>query len=140
MDVLSVNHAWSWFELHAAQRLQMLNFWLISIAFLVAAYVAALDKHRPLACVIAAFGACLTLCFHRLERRTRELVRLAEGALSRFQSCMAQSTGVNEMRILELAAPNRRRMFSTYGRVILVMQYLVLLAFVAAGVYAASTS
>jgi hypothetical protein len=31
-------HAWSWFSMHAQQRMQTLNFFLIAMAFLAAAY------------------------------------------------------------------------------------------------------
>ena len=34
-------YAWNWFALHSNQRMQFVNFWLISVVFLGAAFVAA---------------------------------------------------------------------------------------------------
>jgi len=31
-------HAWNWFALHATQRLQAFNFFVVATAFLIAAY------------------------------------------------------------------------------------------------------
>jgi hypothetical protein len=126
-------HVWSWFVLHAGQRLQMLNFWLISMAFLVGAYVAALGSGRSfLSFAIAMAGAAISFCFHRLERRTRQLVQIGEQALMKFQDEMAVSTGFEELR-LSKEAERIRGHFASYGRVILAMQWLSILGFLAAG-------
>src|SRR5882757_915360 len=37
-----LDHAWQWFTLHATQRMQAVNFFLVATAFLSTAYVAAL--------------------------------------------------------------------------------------------------
>lgn len=135
-DHVAVEHAWSWFELHANQRLQMFNFWLISVAFLAAAYVTALTaSHEPLACVVAVLGFALSVCFHRLERRTRGLVRIGEAALEELEERLARRTGVEEMRIVVTAHSQRGR-FTSYGRVILAMQWLVIVSFAAAAIAA----
>ena len=136
----SLDHAWAWFSLHAGQRLQMLYFWLISVAFLVSAYAASLGMTRPgLPFAIALSGMIISICFHRLERRTRNLVRYAEDALSELQDRLARDTGIEEMRIIErVEAARRSWSFSTYGRVILVMQSLAIAGFLGAAIYAAT--
>jgi len=135
-----MDHAWSWFALHAAQRLQMLNFWLVAVAFLTAAYVAALKDARPaVASGVAVAGAVLSLCFHRLERRTRQLVRLGEAPLKLLQEQLATQTGIAELQIL-VAADRDTGRFSSYGDVIRAMQWLIIAAFVVAAVLAPSLS
>jgi hypothetical protein len=37
-------HAWNWFALHATQRMQAFNFFVVATAFLIAAYASLLDK------------------------------------------------------------------------------------------------
>ena len=39
-NALSQTYAWNWFALHAGQRLQLVNFWLVAVAFLAAAVTA----------------------------------------------------------------------------------------------------
>ena len=72
------NHAWSWFALHANQRMQTFNYFLIATAFLFAAYGALLDKNRVAAVGVAILGAWLSFWFNRLDRRTRQLVNAGE--------------------------------------------------------------
>ena len=42
----TLTHAQSWIQLHANQRQNLLNFFLIAVAFLFNAYVGALVAHR----------------------------------------------------------------------------------------------
>lgn len=68
-------YAWNWFALHAGQRLQLVNFWLVAVAFLASAFVQARSNHL----FAIAFGVCVTgavssLAFMRLDVRTRQLV------------------------------------------------------------------
>ncbi len=49
------DHAWNWFSLHAGQRMQSFNFFLIATAFLFAAYGSTLDKDPRVAAMI---GLC----------------------------------------------------------------------------------
>jgi hypothetical protein len=37
-------HAWNWFALHATQRMQAFNFFVVATAFLIAAYASILEK------------------------------------------------------------------------------------------------
>ena len=98
----SMRHAWDWFSLHAAQRLQMYNFFCITTAFLVAAFVNAHgDRAHPLAAFIGVAGAASSVAFNLLERRTRELVHAAEAALRELEARLAKSTGVPAIGMVE---------------------------------------
>jgi hypothetical protein len=132
----AADHAWQWFSLHAAQRLRMFNFWLISVAFLTAAYVTALTNQKPqIALAIAGAGTVLTRLFRRLELRTRQLVHLGERALGQFEARVADVTGIHEIQLLSAAESEKRR-FSSYGAVISAMQAFVTIAFLIAVAYA----
>ena len=69
------DYAWNWFALHAAQRMQTFNFFLVATAFLIAGYASLLEKHRGAAFGVALLGAWLTFWFHRLDTRSRQLVK-----------------------------------------------------------------
>jgi hypothetical protein len=134
IDEMGLEHAWSWFQLHASQRIQMVNFWLVSVAFISAAYVGAVaDRLLGVATGVALGGAFVTTCFYRLERRTRQLIQIVEPVLSVFQSQLAEETRVSELNLLG-AAERERTAFSSYGSVIRIMHWLVTAAFLAGAV------
>lgn len=79
---LALDHSWQWFALHAGQRMQLLNYFLLSAGFITAGYGATLNSSRPhVAGTVAAGGCILSLSFWRLDVRTRELIRVAEKPL-----------------------------------------------------------
>lgn len=131
---MAFEHAWSWFQLHASQRLQMVNFWLVSVAFISTAYVGAVANDLFLVAIgVAVVGALVSLCFYRLERRTRQLVHLAEPVLLAFQRRLARDTGIPEFEIVG-QAETQKVAFSSYGSIIRLMQWLVTGAFVTGAV------
>lgn len=128
----ALSHSWDWFALHAAQRLQMVNFWLLSVAFLVAAYVGAMVDDQPeIGVGVATAGVAVTFGFHRLERRTRQLIRLAEVPIASLQANLAAVTGVPSLELCA-AADREKRSFSSYGDVIRAMQWCIGVCFAVA--------
>ena len=80
-------YAWNWFALHAGQRLQLVNFWLVAVAFLASAYVQARSSHMTaIAFGVSVTGIVSSVAFMRLDVRTRQLVRVAENALEHFEA------------------------------------------------------
>src|SRR5690242_12856445 len=77
----ALGHAWDWFALHAKQRMQCVHFFLLAMAFLVAAFVTAVKDHHVVAVGIALLGLAVTDWFRRLEIRTKELVKAGEDAM-----------------------------------------------------------
>src|SRR5258708_39837328 len=75
-----LDHAWQWFTLHATQRMQAVNFFLVATAFLSTAYVAAL-RFPSVAVGVSALGALFSLVFYRFEIRIQELVKAGAKAL-----------------------------------------------------------
>jgi len=129
------DHAWDWFALHAGQRMQTFNFFLVAVAFILAAYATLLDKHRVAAAGVALVGAWLAVWFQRLDRRTRQLIKAGEGALASREKRLVTLTGAQELAILarvETPEPGT----SSYRRVIAVIQWTVVAVFLLCAAYA----
>ena len=82
-------HAWNWFALHATQRMQAFNFFMVATAFLIAAYASILEKHPGAAAVLAGMGVWITFWFNRLDARTHRLVEAGEDSLRVSQARLA---------------------------------------------------
>lgn len=129
-------YAWNWFALHAGQRLQLVNFWLVAVAFLAAAYVQARSNHL----VAIAFGVSVTgvvssLAFVRLDVRTRQLVQVAENALRYFEAS-GVAAGIDEVTELVKASHQvRRSRFDSYRVIIQGLQLSVACIFILAAVF-----
>jgi hypothetical protein len=135
-DQQARGHAWDWFALHAGQRMDSLNFFLVATAFLVAGYADLLEKN-PLAAVgVAVIGAWIAVWFSRLDRRTRQLVEVGEKALRVSQARLAKQSGIDEVGLLE-ATSQPAAGASTYHRVIAVVEWTVALGFALGALYAA---
>src|SRR4051794_38095729 len=92
-------HAWNWFALHAAQRMQAFNFFLVATAFLVAGYASLLEKYRGAAFCVALLGAWVAFWFHRLDMRSRQLVKAGELALTALETQLAEKTQIEQLKI-----------------------------------------
>jgi hypothetical protein len=135
--MLAQTYAWNWFSLHAGQRLQLVNFWLVAIAFLAAAFVQARASHL----VAIAFGVSVTgvvssLAFMRLDARTRQLVQVAENALRVIEETQTEA-GLDEIHELVKASDQvRRSWLDSYRVIIQGLQLCVSFMFFLVAVYA----
>jgi hypothetical protein len=82
LSKLRFDYAWKFFSFHALQRTQMFNFMLVLVGILAAGLTGSVDKGlvEP-AIVICAVGILVALIFLKLDRRNRDLVRMAEAVL-----------------------------------------------------------
>ena len=130
------SYAWNWFELHAGQRLQLVNFWLVAVAFLAAAFVQAKASHlTAIAFGVSVTGAVSSLAFMRLDVRTRQLVQVAENALSVFEK---NNTAAGSDKAFELTKASERargRPFDSYRVIIQGLQISVAVMFLLAAIY-----
>jgi hypothetical protein len=100
-DETALTHAWNWFSLHAGQRLQMFNFFSLTTAFLVAAFVNAHgDGAHRVAAGVAVAGALASIAFNLVEQRTRSLLKASEEPLCVLQDRLAVTTDIDSMRIV----------------------------------------
>lgn len=100
---LGLTHAWSWFELHARQRLQAVNFFLIAVAFLISAYVASLRVSDAFALIAAIVGLGVSACFYVIEIRTRELVKIGESAMGELERRLSGLLSLNDLEFVARA-------------------------------------
>jgi hypothetical protein len=131
----ALDHGWSWFALHAAQRMQTFNFFLIATAFLVAAYASLLDKDRWAATVIALLGGWIAFWFTRLDIRTKQLVEAGEAVLRSSQKNLAQKTETSQIEIVQSVERPVRGTW-TYSVIIPVIEWTVVAVFVLCAIYA----
>lgn len=105
----ALDHSWAWFTLHATQRLQSVNFYLISVAFLSAAFVTAAKEHmHALAGGIATLAVCISIFFYRMERRIRSLIHASEDALVPLQAELAKTLEIDAIRIVAIVEREKR--------------------------------
>ncbi len=130
-------HAWRWFVLHANQRMQTFNYFLVATAFLFSAYGSLLKEYRPAAVVVALLGAWLAFWFRRMDVRTRQLIDVGRQGMIATQARLARRAELPEIELAQAAgqcAPGG----STYSRVIDVVHWTIVVVFVAAAGYALS--
>jgi hypothetical protein len=131
-----LDHAWQWFNLHATQRMQAVNFFLVATAFLSTAYVAAL-RFPAVAAGVSALGILFSLVFYRFEIRIQELVKAGEKALYPAQQKLADLTGIQEFKICE-TVETAKRPLTKYSVVIRALYGSTAVAFLLAFTYAVS--
>lgn len=133
----ALDHSWAWFQVHAFQRMQLVNYFIIAVAFLTTGYAAGLTADKPaLSVAVSALGVALTICFHLMERRTRELVRAAELALKELEQIMAEQTGIGHIRLVERVERPTGRFIVTYGTVIKFLHGTTMAGFLTGFLYA----
>jgi hypothetical protein len=110
--------ALKWFEIHAGQRMAMMRFFLIAAGFCVAGYMSALQSgNLGAAGVISLLLICFALLFKQLDRRTAQLVGLAEDFLRSSGTALERELGAPEVNIAAKAeqrggVPSYRQTFN----------------------------
>lgn len=113
-----------------------MNYFLVASAFLVAAFATGLQADEPIVSIaVGILGILVSLCFHRIEIRTQELVKLGEAAISRIESVMREQTGIGEIAFVD-RAEHKSRSFVSYGFVISALHYSTLVFFMFGTLYA----
>lgn len=136
-DDAAMRHAWDWFSLHAAQRMQSINLLLVSSALLLAGYgVAFQSRNYVVATVIAIAGVAVVLAFAGLDVRNRHLVRAGEAALRPLQDRLANQAEIPELRILDSVESPKPR-FLSYSFIVRALAIAAIAIFAASGVAAA---
>jgi hypothetical protein len=130
-------YAWNWFAMHSGQRLQLVNFWLVAVSFLAAAFVQSQISHaRPIAAGVALIGALGSLAFQRLDARTRQLSQIAEDALGEFEIEWLAQGESQLIALVKRSREARRTKADSYRVIIQGLQLSVALVFTAAFIYA----
>lgn len=130
------DHAWAWFSLHANQRMQAFNYFLVAAAFITASFVASLREGLFLVGTgVAILGLILSCGFLQLEARTRELVRAGEAALRPLQSRLAQVLQIGELEIVK-SVETPSHPLTAYSFVIKSVESMSAVGFALGAIYA----
>jgi hypothetical protein len=133
------DYAWNWFALHAAQRMQTFNFFLIAMAFITAGFGALIGNYPEAAMVVALLGAWVAFWFNRLDHRSLQIVEASEAALSVCEARLSDVANIPELRMVEIVAkPDRRA--SSYGLVISMIQWMIFAASLLGAAYAVANA
>ncbi|MBF6150338.1 hypothetical protein [Nocardia nova] len=128
-------YAWNWFALHSSQRMQLVNFWLVAVAFLGAAFVQARTGHlRTIAVGLCIAGVIASVGFALLDARTRRLVHVAESALQQLETRRTQAGQDADLHLVAAAHQARTTRLSSYRYVIEGMQLTMATLFTIAAV------
>jgi hypothetical protein len=128
-------YAWNWFALHSAQRMQLVNFWLVSAAFLGATFVQARVSNLTLVAVgVCVAGAVSSIAFLLLDVRTRALVQVGERALAALENEMQPADTNDEFHLVRNADTSRPAPVVSYYIIIRGLQTALAALFMAAAV------
>jgi hypothetical protein len=123
--------------LHAGQRLQLVNFWLVAVAFLATAFVQSQISHlRPIAAGVALIGTVASIAFQRLDVRTRQLTRVAEDALREFEAEWIAQGSTGLVALVARSHEIGKSRIDSYRAIIQGLQLSVAMVFLGAFIYA----
>jgi uncharacterized membrane protein len=123
--------------LHAGQRLQLVNFWLVAVAFLATAFVQSQISHlRPIAAGVALIGTVASMAFQRLDVRTRQLTRVAEDALREFEAEWIAQGSSGLVALVARSHEIGKSRIDSYRAIIQGLQLSVAMVFLGAFIYA----
>jgi hypothetical protein len=132
----ALNHVSTWVETHTVQRQNFINFFLVAMAFLSAAYVAALRGNlRYIAAAVCLIGLVISGAFLLLDVRNSELSHAGEVPLKELQDRLAAALEMDSLRISE-ETDRPRYGWVSHGNVIKGVHILAMIAFIGAGSYA----
>lgn len=89
-------HTWSYFQLHAQQRLTVFNFYVVLSAALTTGLVTSLPRAADQTALPVALGSLLiffSFVFYRLDLRNRSLIKNSEGGLTHIERKWAAERG-----------------------------------------------
>jgi hypothetical protein len=92
----TLEHAWRYFELHAAQRMSMFNYFLVLFGLVSAGLAGALQADGALRVAGVFLGIALTVTTHvfgKLDERSSFLVKHAEAALREAEAAVPLAVG-----------------------------------------------
>ena len=138
-DVLkmALDHAARWNEFHITNGLQVVNFFLVSVAVLAAAYVSALNGHLHLiAGMVALVGAGASGAAYLIGRRQSSIARLASEPLKEIQNRIAVSLNIDSFRMAERAGANEQGFLRRSHVTVNAIFYIDIALGVAAAIYA----
>ncbi|MCH8212874.1 MAG: hypothetical protein IIC54_02245 [Proteobacteria bacterium] len=136
---LALEHAWHWFELHANQRLLLFRFYLVMVGISFAGYVGSVKETIFFGeMAFPILGIAISYLFNALDKRTSQLIKIAETCLAPQQEFIATKFGDDNFKLVEKAETKPPGVLS-YRRVFSAIQIITYLIFVSAFLYSLSS-
>jgi hypothetical protein len=111
----AVDHSWKWVDSRTSHLFQVANFYLLTTAFLLTAYFAAISARLILAAAgIAAIGFLTASIFGTLGFRGKRFLDVGEVALQELENRLARQIECPELRMMHIL--NSRRSVVTRPR------------------------
>jgi hypothetical protein len=109
-------YAWNWFDLHAKQRMQSMQFFLVISGALAAATGASIEgKAYVVALILSVLITILSILFYLVEKRVKNLVKLSESALLKLEEHISRKTQLSDIRLAHRSDASGETMV-TYGK------------------------
>lgn len=121
---------WNYFEVHANQRMQMINFYItIEIVLIGAFFTLRLQKEEILwaECLVAVAIPVISLIFFLLDLRTRLLIKEAENCIKQIEAAFWKKQNKINMELLNNIDEKTSKCWirNTYSRVFWMQFFIV---------------
>jgi hypothetical protein len=113
--IAALNHAWAWDDSRVNRGLQVVNFFLLALAVLIAAYVSAFNaKNYALAAVIGISGTVLTLAVFAIGSHERKRALDGARALAELQDIVANRLNLDSFHMVRGSTPRRNTIRASF--------------------------
>jgi len=110
----ALDHAWRWYDLRINAGLQILNFYLLAMTVLTAAYVSAFNsRDHVISVAVALAGAAVSATSYMVGARQDHVARMALPPIEEAESHLAGALDINSLRLVEQYRVQRN--LSTYA-------------------------
>jgi|ERR1700733_9403601 len=136
----ALDHAWRWYDLRINSGLQILNFYLLAMTVLTAAYVSSFNSRNHIISVsVALAGAAVSASSYMAGVRQDHVARIALPPIEEAEDRLAAELGIDSLRLAEQYRVQRR--LSAYAiRVVAYFVYpAIIVVCIVAGIYAAAS-
>jgi hypothetical protein len=136
----ALDHAWRWYDLRINSGLQILNFYLLAMTVLTAAYVSAFNsRNHVISVAVALAGAAVSASSYMAGVRQDQVARMALPSIEEAESRLAGALDINSLRLAEQYRVHRNLSAYAVSVVAHFVYPAIIIVCVVAGIYAAAS-
>ncbi|MGH1406656.1 MAG: hypothetical protein ACRBBJ_08885 [Rhodomicrobiaceae bacterium] len=107
-EKIAIEHARSWFQIHAEHRLRLVNFYIVLVVASLAFAASALKDGQTIAMsMLGALIIIVSFVFQNLDRRVASLIKDAEKALTVLEKKISSDLEITDLNLVKLADDKR---------------------------------